>query len=393
MKILVFSTLFPNNTAPAHGVFIKNRMKAVSEMDGHEVRVVAPVPYFPPIKRFKAWYRFSQVAARERVDGLTVYHPRYLVTPKVGMTAYGVCLFLGALKTVKALEKSFSFDVIDAHYMYPDAFAAVLLGKALNKPVTVSARGSDIHQFSNLAMIRPLLRYTLTQADAVISVCASLKEMMVELGIPSYKVSVIPNGIDGTAFYPADRAEARQRLGIPLDARVILSVGSLIRLKGHHLLVEAFGRIVAEEPDHTCLYIVGDGVERGALHRQVEALGLGSRVVLCGQVPHGTLVDYYNAADLFFLGSEREGWPNVISESLACGTPVVATRVNGIPEIVRSDDLGVLVARDVPSFVAGIRRALDTRWDRSAIGAYGQSRSWAMVAQNVVSVLKRVSMR
>ena len=170
-------------------------------------------------------------------------------------------------------------------------------------------------------------------------------------------------------------------------------MGSLIRLKGHHLLVDAFGRIVAEEPDHTYLYIVGDGVERGALRRQIETLGLNDRIFLCGQVPHSALVDYYNAADLFFLGSEREGWPNVISEALACGTPVVATRVNGIPEILRSDALGAMVARDVDSFAAGIRRALGTRWDREAIGEYGQARSWSAVAVDVISVLKRTPMR
>src|SRR5262245_4414123 len=141
MKVLTFTSLYPNNIWPTHGVFIKERMTYFSALKECEVKVVAPVPYFPALRINHRW-RFSQVCRQEIRDELEVFHPRYLITPKIGMSLYGWLMFFSVLSTVKKVQRNFAFDLIDAHYVYPDGFAAVLLGRLLRKPIVVSARGS-----------------------------------------------------------------------------------------------------------------------------------------------------------------------------------------------------------------------------------------------------------
>src|ERR1044072_7341540 len=139
MKILVFTTLFPNNVWPNHGVFVKERMSAVAGLGGCEVKVIAPVPYHPPMRVGKRW-RHSQVAREEVIDGIHVYHPRYMLIPKISMPIHGIMMFFSVLLLTKRIRRQFDFDIIDAHYVYPDGFAAVLLGRIFRKPVMVTAR-------------------------------------------------------------------------------------------------------------------------------------------------------------------------------------------------------------------------------------------------------------
>src|SRR6516164_1671699 len=163
MKILVFTSLYPNQVWPNHGIFIKERMARFAKRDGCEIKVVAPVPYFPAININWRW-KFSQVARREMRDGIEVYHPRYFLTPKVGMALYGWLMFFSVLPVVQKLRKDFKFDLIDAHYVYPDGFAAVQLGRLFKRPVVVSARGSDVNLYRTFPLIRKLLQYVLRNA-------------------------------------------------------------------------------------------------------------------------------------------------------------------------------------------------------------------------------------
>ncbi len=281
-------------------------------------------------------------------------------------------------------------DVIDAHFVFPDGFAAILLGRALNKPVVVSARGSDITLGLKLPLVNRLIGWTLQHAARVIAVSASLKELMVAHGTDPDKVTVIPNGVDTQLFYPLDQDAARHALGLPADAKIVLTVCSLVELKGVDLLIEAAALVRARYPGACRILVVGKGPERERLQRQIEQAGLGDMVRLVGTVPNRELVNWYNAADLFFLGSSREGWPNVVCEALACGTPVVATNVSGIPEIVDHDGLGLLVERTPAAFAAGILAAFDTCWDRQFILERGRRRSWEQVAREVHAVFAKV---
>jgi glycosyltransferase involved in cell wall biosynthesis len=300
-------------------------------------------------------------------------------------------LFLSVLSKVRNVQKDFDFDLIDAHYVYPDGFAAVLLGKFLKKPVVVSARGTDINLYTKLPLIKRLISYTLRKANSVISVCQALKNEMVKIGVEDKKISVIPNGVDPKKFFPTKKEVAREKLSLPLNKKILLSVGALIPRKGFELLIGAISLLKDDfNENELLLAIVGEGDFRRHLEGKIDALGLGSKVKLIGAVRHCQLSLWYNAADLFCLASDREGWPNVLFESLACGTPVVATKVWGIPEILRSEKLGILVERDPDEIAKGILKGLKKDWDYSHIVEYAQENTWHKVAKRVFTEFTKV---
>ena len=383
MKILTFTTLFPNAKKPDFGIFIKNRMAAVKDLPGVELKVIAPVPFFPPLKFTKKWYTYSQIPKCELIDGIEVFHPRYFVTPKVGMTFYGLWMFLGALGCVNKLKRDFSFDLIDAHYVFPDGFAAILLGLIFKKPVVISARGTDVNLYSHLPVVKNLLRFALKRADHLIAVSNSLGEVMIKEGVERKSVSIIPNGINPHRFTFDDLHSARKKLNLEATAKILVTVGNLVELKGMHLLIDAIQLLKQQGKANFKTYIIGDGELKPFLKCKIADYGLEKQVELIGRVANENLTHWYNAADLFFLGSSREGWPNVVCEAQACGLPVVATAVNGIPEIIDSEAFGLLVERTPDDFARGIIKALNRDWDRGKIAFKGQQRTWENVALEV----------
>jgi len=308
--------------------------------------------------------------------------------PKVGMAIHGLMMFAGVLSSVKQLRQTFAFDLIDAHYVYPDGCAAVLLGRYLKCPVVVSARGSDIHQFSEMRFIRPWLRWTVRQADKVIAVSTTLKEGVVRLGCGEDNISVIPNGVDTTKFFPVVQEVARRKTGLP-DGKIILSVARLVPNKGCDLLVRALKIVIDQYRDtRVCLVLVGEGPSLGRLQKLCDKLGLSSDVFFVGGIPHRDLHLWYSSAAVSCLASEREGCPNVILESLACGTPVVATRAGGIPDIILSEDVGLLTDRDISSFARTIVQALHKQWDRKRIIDCAETFTWKRVVLRVQQVFE-----
>lgn len=393
MKVLVFTSAYPNNIWPNHGVFVKERMNHFAKLDGCNMKVVAPVPYYPPVGM--GWRRaFSRVRRQETIEGIEVHHPRYLMIPKVGMSLHGFGMFLSALPLIARIRKEFDFDLISGHTVYPEAFAAVLLGAFCGKPVVVSARGTDINLFPKFPVIRQLIKYSLKKADRIIAVCRALKDEMISLDIPEDKISVIPNGVDGSKFFPVPKIEAREKLNLP-DKKIVLSVGSLIPRKGFDLLIKA-AKILVEEFDEKNLYlvIVGAEVNEGKYGEELKKitarLNMNDFVNLKGEVPHQDLYLWYSAADLFCLASDREGWPNVLMESIACRTPAVATAVWGVPEIIRSDKTGVLVNRDAREIARGLHKAFNRNWNHDEMAQFTKEHTWDGVARSVYNTFEDV---
>jgi teichuronic acid biosynthesis glycosyltransferase TuaC len=389
MRVLTFTTLYPNNVWPNNGVFIKERMTFFSKLNGVEVKVVAPVPYFPNIRLGSRW-QYSQVTSHQLIEGLEVYHPQYFMTPKIGMSFYGLTMFWSVLPVVKKIQREFNFDIIDAHYVYPDGYAATLLSNYFKKPVVVSARGSDINLYGEFPIIRRFLRRTLLKANRVVAVCQALKEGIIQLGVPEEKISVIPNGVDSYKFYPTPKEEVRRKLKLP-DKKIILSVGHLTRNKGFDYLIKAL-KILRTDFNQKSIYlvIVGEGEFRKELEKNISLLNLGEHVRLAGAIPHKEMHDWYSAADLFCLASCQEGWPNVILESLACGTPVVATSAGGIPEIISPNGVGMLTERTEQDIVQKISIALKKSWNREEIVKFSEKYTWNQVALRVYDVFKSV---
>ncbi|HET9250782.1 MAG TPA: glycosyltransferase [Candidatus Eisenbacteria bacterium] len=395
MNVLVFTSLYPNNVQPNHGIFVQERVARVARLPGISVRVMAPVPWYPPFLP-GARSRFRRVRAVESSAGLEVLHPRYAMIPKVGMPLHGPMMFRSLLAPLRALHESARFGLIDAHYLYPDGYAAVELGRALGLPVVVSARGSDVNRFAGFPRIRPMLRSTLAGAAQAIAVSAALRDRMVELGVPESRIEVIPNGVDLGTYAPRDRAASRARLGLP-DRNTLLYVGNLVPGKGVEALIEGFALLTraagasgpAASGKDAGLVIVGAGPLRAALEERAHARGVADAVRFAGEVPHAALGDWYSAADALCLVSEREGWPNVLLEALACGTPIVATRVGGIPEIVTSDQFGILTGSDPREIAQAARASLERDWDRAVLRAHAERFTWERAAASVGRVFER----
>ena len=295
------------------------------------------------------------------------------------------------LLLVKRIQREFDFDIIDAHYVYPDGLAAVLLGWVFRRPVVVSARGSDINQNVQLPLIRRLLQFTLRRADKVISVCMALKQAMEELGVPAEKIQVVPNGVDVSKFYPVSKEAARKQLRIPLEKKIAVSVGSLITRKGFDLLLKAVKALTVDHGfEDLNLIIVGEGPCRKEIENLIASLNLTNKVRLAGAVGHEELRLWYSAADLSCLTSSHEGWPNVILESMACGVPVVATNTWGVPEIVTSDKVGLLTERREGAIAEAIRIALTKQWRVEDLLEHAGNHSWDRAALGVLSVFRSV---
>lgn len=376
MKLLTFSTLYPNREQPTHGVFVERRLLELVRTGRVTARVVAPVPWFPfRSARFGQYATLARVPGSEERSGLTVHHPRYPLVPKLGMTVAPALMALAVLPLLRRLHAAAAFELIDAHYFYPDGVAAALLGRWLQVPVAITARGSDVNLIGGFAAQRRMILWAARRATAVIAVSQALRRALIELGCQPASVHVLRNGVDLESFRPMDAAAARERLGV--QGRVLMSVGKLDENKGHHIVISA----LAELPE-VSLLIAGEGPWRERLERQAQAAGVASRVRFLGNIAPEELCACYSAADALVLASSREGMPNVVLEALACGTPVVATRAGGTPEVLGSRAAGMLVDERSPgAFAAAIRTLLEGKWDRPAVRRHAEQFGWTKSVQ------------
>jgi glycosyltransferase involved in cell wall biosynthesis len=372
MQILTFTSLFPNPAMPQNGIFVEERLRQLVASGRVEAQVLAPVPWFPLAgRRFGRYGRFAAAPREALRHGGRVRYPRYPVIPKIGMNL-APWLMERALRGPfgEALAERPQTALVDAHYLYPDGVAAVRLGRRFGLPVVVTARGTDVNLIPRFRLPRRMILAAAREAAGVITVNRALKRALVALGVDGDRITVLRNGVDLERFRRVDGRALRARLQV--DGKLLLSVGNLLEAKGHHLVIDALARL----PD-VRLVIAGEGPMQGALERRARALGVAARVRLVGAVAHDALRDYYSAADALVLASAREGMPNVVLESIACGTPVIATNVGGIPEVITSRTLGVLLERrDVDSLVAAITGLLEHDPDRRAIRQQAEAFSW-----------------
>ncbi len=382
-RVLVFSTVFPNAAQPQHGVFVRRRMRALPP--GLAVAVMAPRPWFPFTDGLRPGFRPAMPAVEEQ-EGTTVLHPRFLSPPGIGKSADGLLLALSALPALARLRRDFPFDVIDAHFGYPEGVAAALLGRLLGVPVVLTLRGSEVRIERSL-LRRTQLAWALRAAARVIAVSGELADLAVRLGLPRERVRVIGNGVDPDLFRPLDRAACRRELGLAEDGPLLLTVGTLSERKGAHLVLDAMALLAGRLPGLRYLLVGGagpEGAEGEALERQAARLGLAGRVRFAGARPPAELPLWYGAADLFVLPSSLEGSPNVVVEALACGTPVAATAVGSVRELLADPAVGTIVPRrDAPSVAAAIEASLARSWDRARISAAARARSWEVVGREV----------
>lgn len=350
--MLTLSSLFPDASRPNFGVFVERQTLGLAALPDVDVRVVAPLGLPPfPLDRIG---RFAALAKLPRYDswkGLSLQRPRFLNIPGTGGRFHAALLVRALTPVLTAIRRDFPFDVIDAEFFFPDGPAAVELGRRFGVPVSIKARGADIHHWGKSRATAAQILSAGQAADGLLAVSEALAGDMAALGLPRERITIHRTGIDPDRFAPADRAALKADLGVP-DG-LILSVGALIPRKGHDIVIDAVARLPG-----TTLLIAGDGPERAALEARIAAADLGDRVRLLGNVPHDALPRLFAAADVMALASSSEGLANAWVEALASGTPVVITEAGGAYETVDRPEAGRVVARTPEAFAAAIAEIL-----------------------------------
>jgi len=348
------------------------------------VKVIAPLALVDFSSAGKARFGRRGVPFERREDGLEILHPAWIYPPG-GFAINPILLFLQLLPFVKRIRKSFDFQIIDAHFAFPDGIAAALLSRATGVPFTVTLRGSEVLH-AGYASRRKFMGWALKRAVRVIAVSERLRNFAVSLGVDRSRTAVISNGVDASRFSPQDRDACRRKHRIQPGAKVILSAGTLIELKGHHRVAKALAELRRRGFNAELLIAGRSGAYEAEIKKQIAGLGLTDCVRMLGEVPPTELAELMSACDVLCLASSREGWPNVVHEAMACGTPVVATDVGAVPDMIPSPDHGLVVpAGDEAALEDGLLQALQRHWDRQKISAWAQSRTWDRVAEEVIA--------
>ena len=393
LRVLVISRLYPRPSDAVLGIFVEEEVKELSRRC--RIKVIAPIPWFPPLRLFKRWYAYTRIPAHEIREGIEIFRPRMVVFPRnflFSLIGFSFCASL--LRSARRIEKDFPFDLIHAHAAYPDGFAAVMLGRALKRPTVITLHGGDVTQYFKRLIWRKLGLWGLTTADQVIAVSRSLRRMVVEgYGVPGRKVPVITNGIDVTRFVPMPRDEALAKLGLEYEVSRILFIGGIERSKGIDYLLRAAKRLKETLLWPVQFLLVGEGeYEQGAKMLATE-LGIASAVTFAGQRPNSEIPLWINASDLVVLPSLSEGFGVVLIEAMACGKPVVATRCGGPEEIVKPTT-GILVPpEDEAALAKAFQEILSGRHQfdpqeirQHAVDNYASDR----IASRILGVYKRV---
>jgi teichuronic acid biosynthesis glycosyltransferase TuaC len=385
LRVLSIATLFPSPARPGFGLFVARQAQAAARGDVDLV-VANPVPMAP-----QPFHRFFNTAAERSLPerghdwGVEVHYPRFTHLPRVGWRWNPALIARAVLPLALRLHREKPFDVIDAQFFYPDGPAAARIASALDLPLSIKARGSDIHLWgARPAALRQMLAAA-DQAGGLLSVSRALAKDMTALGMFGDRIAVHYTGLDHALFSPSPRAEARAavaakaELGVPADGPLLATVGNLIPLKGQHLVIEALAALPGVR-----LVLAGRGPEGPALEALAARLGLSNRVHFAGGVAPADLALLLSAADAMVLPSEREGLANAWIEALACGTPLVITDVGGAREVVGDPSAGRVVERNAGAIAQAVRDLLAEPPSQRDVAANAAGFSWEANAAQLV---------
>lgn len=388
LNVLLISNLFPTPVDAIRGVFTYQLARRLQAMC--DVTVVCPLPWFPRWARgkmFEKWADFSRIPELYEWRGFTVHSPKYPILPRMSEVALAALMFPSLYRTVKRLHRIRRFDVVNTHWLYPDAVAAAWCTRLLGLPHVVTALGCDANLFMTQRHKRFQIEPAIRQAEGVTVVSDALRQFLVQQGFGDKPIDVIPNGVDAELFRPRDKGECARELGIASRGKTVVFVGQLLEVKGVIYLIEAVERLVAGGRDIS-VYLVGEGSGRPAYEAEVARRGLSGRIRFVGNRPHSEIAVWMGAGDVFCLPSIREGFPNVVLEALFSGRPVVASRVGGIPEMVNEKN-GCLVEPGDPAALAdALGKTLEKTWDANSILATVSHLSWERAGKHYLQSLE-----
>lgn len=370
MKILALTTLYPSPWLPHRASF--NRQQFAALAAEHAVHVIAPVSWTDEIRSGTDGSRFLIR------DGMTVEHPPFLFTPGCLRHRHGQFYARSVRRAFERALDAFDPDVLLCAWAYPDGWAAAELCRESGLPLVTKVHGSDVHLAAKGSRRAEQTAAALGAADAVVAVSRQLAAAVRELGVPGERVHTVYNGVDTSIFSPGRRDRSSR-------TPKILFVGNLVDVKGIDVLVDACGRLRSRGLEFQC-DLIGQGPLHHRLTRQISALSLVDHVRLHPPRAHRELAEAYRGADILVLPSRSEGVPNVVLEAIACGTPIVATRVGGIPEVL--DDRFLVDPDDAP----GLADAVEIRLRVPETSTY-RAQSWAESATALADILRSVISR
>jgi len=378
-SIVLISNLYPNCNESTRGLFIKQLAESIAKTT--VLTVIAPLPYNP----LELFGKTSRVPSVELINGITVYHPRYVVIPKLFRSLTGYFFYFGIKKLVRKLVSENKADIISSHWVYPDSFAATLVAKKFNLPIAVHALGCDINEYVKYKLRKRLIVKTLKYSNINIVKSQDLKDKISTLGIPSTKTHVVHNGVDQNKFRRIPSLQARSQLGLSSDLKYGLFVGNFQIEKGLQYLIEAVSYL--KDLNFTLL-VIGSGPLEQTIKALVSYLNIEDKVVFLGRIEHQKIPLYMAAADILCLPSLREGCPNVVLESLSCGTPVVASNVGAVPDIISSEKFGFIVPpRDPKLLSEGIIKGLELDKEKMPLFEWY---SWDKNSNKVLQLLNSI---
>lgn len=381
MRILTLSTLFPAASRPNFGIFVERQTAALAALAGLDVTVINPVGIAPwPL----AQKDLLALPLHEQWRGLDVYRPHFAAIPRIGGRWNPAMIARAVLPLAKRLHAETPFALIDAEFFYPDGPAAMRIAEVLGIPFTVKARGADIHHWPHVGGCSAQILAAANKAAGMLAVSGALKADMKALGMDDGKILVHYTGLDQSRFHPRERAAEKAKLGI--NGPLILCVGALIPRKRQELLIEALPHL----PGAT-LMLAGQGPSESEFRALAKQKGVADRVRFMGGVAHDELPHLFAAADVMALVSDSEGLANAWVEALACGTPIVASKVGGAGELVRSADAGRLVERELADIVNAIQDLLANPIPQDRVAAQVAHFSWDENATNLATFFREIA--
>jgi teichuronic acid biosynthesis glycosyltransferase TuaC len=377
--------------APHCQMFIKDQLSLISQCF-KSTTVLLPKPLTAAIALkmpfVNEWYPYLRL----NKNSLESLPKDYSIVPSPFLTLPIEVLrrrnfYLSSKSCEKTIRKhKIDFNLIHTHFL-ENGFIAARLKAIYNTPFVVTAHGVDVYDlpFRNVWYYN-LVKSVLLMADQIITVSRYNEKRLRDLGVPSRKLHVIPNGYNSRMFKPLNCLTARKTLGLPTDKKILLSVGNLVTVKGHIYLIDAMSRVLKDEKN-VILLIIGSGPLREKLQSQIYKRGLNNNIKILGRKIHEEMPIWLNASDIFVLPSQNEGFPTVVSEAMACGKPVVGTKVGGIPEAVSNDKVGILCEPQNPKSIAdAIIFAINKNWIAKEISDYAKQYSWDTLGHQIFRV-------
>jgi teichuronic acid biosynthesis glycosyltransferase TuaC len=384
IRVLTLSSLFPDEKRPVFGPFVEKQTLGLAAHPEVELQVIAPIGIPPwPLSLHPHYGDLRALPERETWNGLTIHRPRFYHIPATQGRFDAPQMARALLPDLRRLKQNFDFDIIDAEFFFPDGPAAVALGRALSVPVSVKARGSDIHFWGRNAPTAAQVVNAGCAAQGLLAVSAALKSDMIAMGMPADRITVHYTGVDLDKFQPLDRAKTKATLGI--EGPLIACVGALNANKGQILLVEALPNLPTAQ-----LVLIGKGDMREALANRAEMLGVADRVIFTGSIGPDRIATWLGASDVMALPSASEGLANVWLEALASGTPVVTCNVGGAAEVIDTEAAGVLVDRTSDAFAEAINRILAKPPGQDAVRATATRFTWSRNTTTLFDHLSRL---